>query len=116
MKHKIKKRKINRTSSHRMALLSNMSCSLIMHERISTTLIKAKILRSFVEKLITKSKNDSLNIKRLLLSRLKNQNAVEKLISQIGKRYTTRPGGYTRIIKNNYRLGDNAEMAIIELV
>lgn len=117
MKHKVKKKRINRTSSHRTALLSNMSCSLIVHERISTTVVKAKILRSFVEKLITKARGDSLSTRRLLLSRLKNnQDVVNKLLSDIGKRYIGRPGGYTRIIKNNCRPGDNAEMAIIEFV
>lgn len=116
MRHKAKQSKLGRVSSHRSALLSNLSSSLITHGRIHTTLAKAKALRPFVEKLVTKSAKNSLASRRLVLSCLKNHTVVQKLIAEIAPKYATRPGGYTRIMKNGYRPGDNAPMALIEFV
>ena len=119
MRHKLSGRKLNRTSSHRRALFMNMSNSLFLHEQIKTTLPKAKDLRSVVEKFITMAKNgsDSLHVRRVLLSRLNNdQEVVSKLLTTLSERYKTRAGGYTRVIKAGFRYGDSAPMAVIELV
>ena len=116
MKHGIKGRKLNRTSSHRKALLNNLSISLLQHEVIKTTLPKAKELRSFVEKVITLGKEDNLSNRRKALSVLKNKDLVNKLFNDIGVRVKSRNGGYTRIMKFGFRTGDKAPMAIIELV
>jgi large subunit ribosomal protein L17 len=116
MRHKISGKKLNRSSSHRQALLNNLASSLILHEQIQTTLIKAKFLRPYIEKLITKAKPDNLAARKLLISRIKNKEAVNKLVNVIAKRYISRPGGYTRIIKSGFRLGDAADLAYIELL
>ncbi len=119
MRHLLKHRKLNRTSSHRKALLRNMSCSLILHERIRTTLAKAKELRPFVEKLITQGKKDnSLATRRRLISILStNQKPlIDKLLDDVAVRFKERPGGYLRILRNGFRRGDAAPMAIIEFV
>lgn len=119
MRHKLSGRKLNRTSSHRRALFMNMSNSLFLHEQIKTTLPKAKDLRVVVEKFITMAKNgaDSLHIRRVLLSRLNNnQEVVSKLMTVLSDRYKSRAGGYTRIIKAGFRYGDSAPMAVIELM
>jgi large subunit ribosomal protein L17 len=116
MKHGIKGRKLNRTSSHRKALFVNLSKALLDHEVIKTTLPKAKDLRPFVEKIITLSKVDSLANRRRALSILKSQDLVKKLFFDIAPRLLNRNGGYTRITKFGFRSGDKAPMAIIELV
>lgn len=107
---------LGRTSAHRKAMLSNMATSLIMHKRITTTTAKAKALRSYVEPLITKSKEDSTNSRRVVFSYLRNKFAVSELFREISLKIAERPGGYTRILKVGNRLGDNADMCIIELV
>jgi len=116
MRHRNIGRKLGRTSSHRKALFKNMSCSLIEHEVIKTTLPKAKELRRYLEPLITVSKNDSVVSRRYIFDRLRSKSAVGKIFTIIGPRYTERPGGYLRIIKCGFRAGDNAPMAIIEMV
>ncbi len=116
MRHRKSGRKLNRNSSHRKAMFRNMSASLIEHEVIRTTVAKAKELRSVAEPLITLAKNDSVHNRRIAFSRLRDKAAVGKLFSEIGPRYTDRPGGYIRILKCGYRPGDNAPMAIVELV
>jgi large subunit ribosomal protein L17 len=116
MRHRISGKKLNRTSSHRSSLLSNLASSLIIHEQIKTTLAKAKFLRPHVEKLITKARDNTLSARRLLISRIKNKEAVAKLMDVVAKRYISRPGGYTRIIKAGFRLGDAAPLAYIELL
>ena len=117
MRHRISGRKLNRTSSHRKALFRNMAVALLKHEQIKTTLPKAKDLRSIVDRLVTLGKRDTLHARRQALSRLNNDRAiVEKLFSVVAKRYADRDGGYTRVLKAGYRYGDNAPMAIIELV
>ena len=117
MRHRISGRKLNRTSSHRKALFRNMSVALLKHEQIKTTLPKAKELRSIVDRLITLGKRDSLHARRQALSRLNNDTAITaKLFSVLAQRYAERDGGYTRVLKAGYRYGDNAPMAIIELV
>ncbi len=116
MHHRIKAKKLNRTSSHRKALLKNMANSLIMHEQIVTTLPKAKALRPYVEKLVTLGKKANLTAKRLLISHQRDEVVMRKLCDTLSKRYETRSGGYTRIIKAGFRYGDNAPMAVIELV
>lgn len=116
MRHKIAGRKLNRTSSHRKSMLANMAVSLIMHEQIKTTLPKAKELRRYVEKLVTTSRNSTLANRRNLISTIKDKIAVEKLMSVLGPRYTSRPGGYTRIMKAGFRHGDMAPVAYIEFV
>ena len=116
MRHRNAGRKLGRTSSHRKALQKNLSCSLIEHELIKTTLPKAKELRSFLEPLITTSKSDSVASRRYIFDRLRSKSAVGKLFTVLGPRYNTRPGGYLRIIKCGFRAGDNAPMAIIEMV
>ena len=116
MRHRVLKYKLNRTSSHRKALLNNMTLSLIKHEQINTTLAKAKNLRPFVEKVITLAKKGSLASRKKTFSILKNKKIIEKLFTNIVKRYETRKGGYTRILKNGFRYGDMAPLAVIELV
>jgi large subunit ribosomal protein L17 len=116
MRHRNGLRKLNRTSAHRAAMLRNMCVSLLQHEAIKTTVPKAKELRRVVEPLITLSKVSSVANKRLAFSRLRDSAIVAKLFTEIGPRYQTRPGGYTRILKMGNRLGDNAPMAFVELV
>ena len=116
MRHLKSGRKLNRTSSHRKAMFSNMTVSLIEHEFIKTTLSKAKELRRVAEPLITLAKNDSVANRRLAFSRLRNDSAVGKLFAELGPRYNERPGGYMRILKCGFRAGDAAPMAIVELV
>lgn len=116
MRHKIQGRKLNRTSSHRQAMFSNMAVSLINHEQITTTLPKAKALRPYIETLITAAKSSDINTRRRLIAKIKDKQAVSKLMSVLGTRYQTRPGGYTRVMKNNFRYGDMAPMACIEFV
>jgi large subunit ribosomal protein L17 len=116
MRHGKKIKKLGRTHSHRIALMSNMAISLIQHKRITTTLQKAKALRVYVEPLITKSKTDTTHSRRTVFSYLKNKETVGLLFREVSEKVANRPGGYTRIIKLANRLGDNAEMAIIELV
>lgn len=116
MRHRHGLRKLNRTSSHRLAMLRNMSVSILRHELIKTTLPKAKELRKVVEPLITLGKKDSLANRRLAFSRLRDRDMVTKLFNELGPRYATRPGGYLRILKFGYRNGDNAPMALVELV
>jgi large subunit ribosomal protein L17 len=116
MKHRIKGRKLNRNSSHRKALFRNLSIALIANEGIRTTLPKAKELRPFIEKIMTISKKDSLANRRLALSILGNEEAVTKLFKEIGPRIVSRNGGYTRILKHGFRVGDKAPMAYMELV
>ena len=117
MRHRISGRKLNRTTSHRKALFRNMSVALLKHEQIKTTLPKAKELRSIVDRLVTLGKRDTLHARRQALSRLNNDREIaEKLFSVLAKRYDERDGGYTRVLKAGYRYGDNAPMAIIELV
>ena len=116
MRHRLSGRKLNRTSSHRHAMFRNMTSSLVEHEIIKTTLAKAKELRMFAEPLITISKEDSVANRRLVFDRTRNKVAVGKLFTNLGPRFATRAGGYTRIIKCGYRKGDKAPMAYIELV
>ena len=116
MRHRKKGRKLNRTWEHRKAMFANMSTSLLIHEQIVTTLPKAKELRSVVDKLITLGKRGDLHARRLAASRLKDGQAVKKLFDTLGPRYAERPGGYTRVLKAGFRYGDNAPMAVIELV
>ena len=116
MRHRNAGRALSRTSSHRKALFKNLSCALIEHEMIKTTLPKAKELRKFLEPLITVSKSDSVSSRRYIFDRLRSKSAVGKLFTVLGPRYTERPGGYLRIIKCGFRAGDNAPMAIIEMV
>ena len=116
MRHGLKLRKLNRTSSHRLAMLRNMMNSLIEHEAIKTTVPKAKELRKVIEPMITLAKKDTVPNKRLAFNRLRDRDSVTKLFSDLGPRFATRPGGYTRILKMGFRDGDNAPMALIELV
>ena len=116
MRHGKKVNHLGRTNSHRKAMLSNMATSLILHKRITTTLAKAKALRVYVEPLITKSKNDTTHSRRTVFSYLKDKEATAILFREVAEKVANRPGGYTRIIKLENRLGDNAEVAIIELV
>ena len=116
MKHNIKHRKLNRTSSHRKALLMNMSNALIKHEQITTTLPKAKELRPFVEKVVTLGKKGDLSSRRKALSILQDEKMTKKIFDILANRYTDRNGGYTRIIKLGNRYGDNAPTAVIELI
>ena len=116
MKHRHGLRKLNRTSSHRTAMFRNMANSLILHERIKTTLPKAKELRKVIEPLITLSKLPSVSNKRLAFARLRDRKMVLKLFDELGPRYSKRPGGYCRIYKNGFRDGDAAPMALMELV
>ena len=116
MRHGHGLRKLNRTSSHRLAMLQNMMNSLIEHEVIKTTLPKAKELRRVIEPMLTLGKEPTLSNKRLAFNRLRNRDNVVKLFAELGPRYKTRPGGYTRVLKMGYRVGDNAPMALVELV
>ncbi len=116
MRHRHTGRQLNRNSSHRKAMFKNMSVSLIDHELIRTTVAKAKELRGKVERLITLAKVDSVANRRLAFSRLRDRDAVTKLFTEIGPRYASRPGGYTRVLKCGFRTGDKAPMAYIELV
>jgi len=116
MRHRLSGRKLNRNSSHRQAMFRNMTASLVEHEIIKTTLAKAKELRMVAEPLITLSKEDNVANRRLAFDRLRNKVTVGKLFTDIGPRYTSRPGGYIRIIKCGYRSGDKAPMAYVELV
>lgn len=116
MRHRKSGRKLNRTSSHRQADFRNMTASLIKHELIQTTLAKAKELRRYAEPMITLSKEDSVAKRRLAFDRLRDKEAVGKLFVTLGPRYKTRPGGYMRVLKNGFRKGDSAPMAVVELV
>lgn len=116
MRHCKKFNHLNRTSAHRKALLSNMAASLILHKRISTTVAKAKALKMYVEPLITKSKNDNSNSRRVVFSYLGQKEAVTELFKEVAPKIVNRPGGYTRILRTGTRIGDNAETCIIELV
>jgi LSU ribosomal protein L17P len=116
MRHRLSNRKLNRTTSHRLAMLRNMANSLFLHEAIKTTLPKAKELRRVVEPLITLAKEPSLANHRLAFNRLRDRDMVLKLFNELGPRYQARPGGYVRILKFGFRQGDNAPMAYVELV
>ena len=116
MRHKHGYKRLGRESSHRKAMLRNLTTSVILHERITTTVTKAKELRSFAEPLITLAKEDSVANRRLAFDRLRNKEAVGKLFSDLGPRYQERPGGYLRILKCGVRTGDKAPMAYVELV
>ncbi len=116
MRHRLGLRKLNRTSSHRLAMLRNMTNSLLKHEVIKTTLPKAKELRRVVEPIITLGKKPSLANRRLAFNRLRDRDMVVKLFAEIGPRYSKRPGGYLRILKFGFRQGDNAPMALVELM
>ena len=116
MRHGNGLRKLNRTSAHRQAMLRNMMNSLIEHEAIKTTVPKAKELRRVIEPMITLSKVDSVANRRLAFARLRDDASVAKLFTNLGPRYNSRPGGYTRILKMGFRVGDNAPMAFVELV
>ena len=116
MRHRISGRKLNRTSSHRKAMLANMAAALIKHEQITTTVPKAKELRRTVDKLITLGKRGSLHARRQALSTLKDTVLTEKLFSTLAERYAARNGGYTRVMRAGFRYGDSAPMAVIELV
>jgi large subunit ribosomal protein L17 len=116
MRHRLGLRKLNRTSSHRLAMLRNMTVSLLRHEAIKTTLPKAKELRRVAEPILTLGKNPSLANRRLAFARLRDREMVTKLFDELGPRYATRNGGCSRILKFGFRKGDNAPMALIELV
>jgi large subunit ribosomal protein L17 len=116
MRHNKKFNHLGRKSAHRKAMLANMACSLLLHKRISTTVAKAKALRMYVEPLITKSKQDTTHNRRIVFSYLQNKDAVSELFREISPKIADRPGGYTRVLKTGTRLGDSAEMCIIELV
>lgn len=116
MRHNKKFNHLGRKTAHRKAMLSNMAISLIEHKRISTTVAKAKALRMFVEPIINKSKDDSMHSRRVVFSILQSKEAVTELFREVSKKVAERPGGYTRILKTGNRLGDNADMCIIELV
>lgn len=116
MRHGKKVNHLGRTASHRKAMLSNMASSLILHKRINTTVAKAKALRVYIEPLLTKSKDDTTHNRRTVFSYLQNKDVVSELFRTVAPKIADRPGGYTRIIRTGYRLGDNAEMCLIELV
>lgn len=116
MRHRKSGRKLNRTSSHRKAMFANMTASLIKHEQIVTTLPKAKELRSVVDKIITLGKRGDLHARRQAISKIRDVDMVKKLFDILGPRYSERNGGYTRVLKAGFRYGDNAPMAVIELV
>ncbi len=116
MRHRLGLRKLNRTSSHRLAMLRNMTVSLLRHEVIKTTLPKAKELRRVAEPILTLGKNPSLANRRLAFSRLRDREMVVKLFDELGPRYAARNGGYSRILKFGFRKGDNAPMALVELL
>lgn len=116
MRHNKKNNHLGRTASHRSAMLSNMACSLIQHKRISTTTAKAKALKKYIEPLLTKAKEDSTANRRVVFSYLQSKDAVTELFQNISEKIANRQGGYTRILRTGFRLGDAAEMCIIELV
>jgi large subunit ribosomal protein L17 len=116
MRHKLAHRKLNRTASHRKAMFANMAASLIEHEQIVTTLPKAKEMKPFMDKLITLAKRGDLHARRQAVAKVRNRDAVRKLFDVMGERYADRAGGYTRVLKAGFRHGDNAPMAVIELV
>ena len=116
MRHGKKINHLGRTAAHRKAMLSNMASSLILHKRVATTVAKAKALRKYVEPLLTKSKSDTTHSRRTIFSYLQNKESVKELFDAVAAKIATRPGGYTRILKTGNRLGDNADMCIIELV
>lgn len=116
MRHGRKINHLGRTASHRKALLSNMATSLIVHKRINTTVAKAKALRKFIEPLITKSKIDTTHSRRMAFAYLQDKEAVRILFDEVARKVVDRPGGYTRILKTDFRLGDNADMCMMELV
>ncbi|GAB3827348.1 50S ribosomal protein L17 [Pontibacter rugosus] len=116
MRHGKKFNHLGRTASHRKAMLSNMAASLIVNKRISTTVAKAKALRKYVEPLLTKAKSDTTHSRRTVFAYLQDKESVKELFDEVSVKIANRPGGYTRIIKTGYRLGDNAEMCVIELV
>jgi large subunit ribosomal protein L17 len=116
MRHRAKGKQLSRTASHRRALLNNLATSLFQHGRIETTLAKAKELRPFAERLITLARRGDLHARRLVERRIKDRAAQQKLFGEIGKRFATRPGGYTRILKRGHRVGDGADVARIELL
>lgn len=116
MRHRLGLRKLNRTSSHRLAMLRNMTVSLLRHEAIKTTLPKAKELRRVAEPILTLGKNPSLANRRLAFARLRDRDIVTKLFDELGPRYANRNGGYSRILKFGFRKGDNAPMALVELM
>nr|WP_321237292.1 50S ribosomal protein L17 [uncultured Psychroserpens sp.] len=116
MRHGKKFNHLGRQTAHRKAMLANMACSLIEHKRINTTVAKAKALKQFVEPMITKSKEDTTHNRRIVMSKLRQKDAVTELFRDVAVKVADRPGGYTRIIKLGNRLGDNADMAMIELV
>ncbi|MFN3872930.1 MAG: 50S ribosomal protein L17 [Ignavibacterium sp.] len=116
MRHRVKGRKLKRTASHRTATLRSLATSVLKHKRIKTTLAKAKETRTFVEKLITKAKRNDLHSKRLIMSEIKDKEVVKELFAEIVPKIGDRPGGYTRVIKLGNRVGDAAQMAILELV
>ena len=116
MRHGKKINHLGRTSAHRKSMLSNMASSLILHKRVTTTVAKAKALRKYVEPLLTKSKSDTTHSRRTIFSYLQNKESLKELFDQVSGKIANRPGGYTRILKPGNRLGDNADMCIIELV
>jgi len=116
MRHGDKIKNLSRTYEHRAALMANLTCQLIQHKRITTTLAKAKALRVFVEPIITRGKEDKMHNRRIVFSRLQDKEAIKELFGVIGDKVANRPGGYTRIIKLDRRMGDAADMAMIELV
>ncbi|MDA9163292.1 50S ribosomal protein L17 [Rickettsiaceae bacterium] len=116
MRHKIKGKKLNRTSSHRKAMFANMATSLVMNEQIKTTVTKAKALRPYIEQLVTKARKGTLAARRDIISRIKDKGAAEKLMSVLAERYKARPGGYTRVVKAGFRYGDRAPVAYIEFI
>jgi len=116
MRHRKRRGKLNRTHSHRVAMLSNMACSLIDNEQLVTTMPKAKVLRPYIEKLVTIGKKGTLHARRLAMSRIKRENSVSRLFSVISDRYKDRNGGYIRIMHFGFRKGDQAPMAVIEFV
>ena len=116
MRHGRKVNHLSRKTAHRKAMLANMACSLILHKRINTTVAKAKALRTYVEPLLTKSKEDSTHSRRVIFGYLKNKETITTLFKDVATKIADRPGGYTRILKTGNRLGDNAEMCFIELV
>jgi large subunit ribosomal protein L17 len=116
MRHRLKGRKLNRTSSHRKAMFANMAVALIKHEQITTTLPKAKDLRSVVERLVTLAKRGDLHARRLLIAKTRDIGTAAKLIDVLGPRYADRPGGYVRVLKAGFRRGDDAPLAVIEFV
>ena len=116
MRHGVKLNKLSRTAAHRKSLMSNLACELISHKRIQTTLAKAKALRVYIEPLLTRGKSDDTHNRRIVFSYLQDKEAIKELFGAISEKIATRPGGYTRIIKLGKRHGDNAEVAMIELV